>query len=169
MGVGVCGGIVGLALLLIACHVFGHIGHGDTFLLHAQLLKDETCRLEDFLALVGIVLHLREIDCILTLQQVVHVFQHFGEPLRGGHHFVDADAAVLVGIHQRQRLFVELQTLHGATQHGPEFLIQLVEVGDILASLDVDARHASDGAELPVVAVPSGNKFFNLCHNYLVF
>jgi hypothetical protein len=63
-----------------------------------------------------------------AFEQVVRIFEQAAGPLGGGDEFRRADAAVLVGVNQRQRGLVELDARGGAGQRDPELLVELVEV-----------------------------------------
>ena len=156
-GFGILGCVLGAAFLLEHSHVFHHLGQRDVLLLQPKGLEDEACGVEHLLALVGVGLDVGEGDMVVPLEEVVEVAEHLLEPLGGGHDFVDADASVLVGVEHGEGLLVELEPLDRAAQHGPEFLVQLVEVGYVGSGLDVDACHTADHAELPLIAT-FGNK-----------
>jgi hypothetical protein len=81
--------------------------------------------------------------------QLVRAAQLRAGPGAGRQQFGWADAAILVGVDQVQRALVELDAAGGAGQGYPEFLVQLGQVGDVLAALDDDLVHAAGAKELP--------------------
>ena len=83
-----------------------------------------------------------------AFEQVVRIFQQAAGPLGGGDEFRHADAAVLVGVNQRERGLVELDARGGTGQRDPKFLVELVEVQEVGPGTDDDLVEAA-GAEEP--------------------
>ena len=70
---------------------------------------------------------------------------HRREHLRRAHH------AVVVRVDQLQRAPVEPEAVDWRGKRRPELAVQLLEVGDVLARLDLDLRHASGLEVAPIV------------------
>ena len=63
-----------------------------------------------------------------------------------------ADAAILVGVDERERLLIELEAFDGAAQRDPEFLVELAEREQIVGGLERDLIKAAGAEEFPDVA-----------------
>ena len=85
-----------------------------------------------------------------AFEQVVGIFHQAAGPFGGGDEFRRADAAVLVGVNQRERGLVEFDARGGAGQRDPEFLVKLVEVQQVGAGADDDLVEAAGAEEFPV-------------------
>ena len=94
-------------------------------------------------ALLAVLVQVGECQHVGSLDELVRVAQHLAEPLRCGGDLVDAYLAVVVGVHEMQRALFQFQTFHRTTQHGPHGLVQLVQMGDVLAGGYLDACHAT--------------------------
>ena len=140
-------------------HAVGCLLHADLVLLQAEVLQDVLRGSEERLPGFAVRIDPVELQHALPFQDGVLVLHHGGQPLRGGDDFLHVHAPVAVGIDQLQGLLVEFQILRRAAQDRPEFLVQLAQVGDVLARRDVHPDHSAQRAEFPGIAV----RLF-LCH-----
>jgi hypothetical protein len=61
------------------------------------------------------------------------------------------DAAVAVGVDERQRPFVELEPLDGARERGPQLLVEVLEVREVRGGLELRLVEPAGARELPTV------------------
>ena len=86
-----------------------------------------------------------------AFEQVVRIFQQAAGPFGGGNQFRRADAAILVGVNQRERGFVKFDARGGTGQRHPELLVELVEVQEVGPGTDDDLIEAAGAEEFPSV------------------
>lgn len=84
-----------------------------------------------------------ERDGVAALEQLVQTLERGFRPLHGGEEFRRADAAVLVGVNEVERLWIELDAARGHGKGDPEFLVELVEAGEVRARAQRDRVHAA--------------------------
>ena len=101
---------------------------------------------EDGLAVEGGVIDRLERERVGALQQYGRVFQAGGGPVHGGNQLRDADAAVAIGIDQRQGFLIEFEALDRAGQRDPQLLVQPVQCEEVLGRGEGDLVEAA-GAE----------------------
>jgi hypothetical protein len=68
-------------------------------------------------------------------------------PLAGRDDFGRANPSVLVRIDEIERLCVELDAARRTRQRHPEFLVELIEMSDVLAPLQFDLIEAARAKE----------------------
>ena len=118
--------------VLFACHTAGNICH-----------------------LLGFGIFLVEISNlqrIFLFQQHVRIAEHRAQIVGCSHNLIDTDLAVVVGVHQFQCLFTDLQTGGRAAEHRPHLLVQFAQVAKILTLRDMYAGVTTDGGECPFVS-----------------
>jgi hypothetical protein len=72
-------------------------------------------------------------------------------PVHGGEDLGHPDAAVVIGVDERQGLLVERRAPRRARQRDPQLLIQLVEVREVRAGREDDLIDAARAEEAPAV------------------
>ncbi len=140
---GGCRVVLGLHFLVEGGFGFGNIGHRNLGGLNALALQYALCGAANG----GTVVALAQVGqryVVGTVKYAVGVLKRAAKPLRGGNDLVDTYLAVVVSIHQAQRLCVKLQPFDRAAEHGPQLLVQLAKVGDILARIDCHAGNSAD-------------------------
>ena len=65
---------------------------------------------------------------ILALDNRLKILQHLAEPLGNANHFIDTYLTITIGVHIRERLLINLKTLHWTRQYGPHLLVQLTQM-----------------------------------------
>ena len=123
----------------------------DAVFLEPEVAQYLLCGLLQARTGLGVGVELVQGKLAVALEYQVFVFDNGSEPLGGGDDFLHADLSVVVCVYEIERVRVELQPGRGAAQHGPELLVQLTQVGDVLSPLDVDSRYPSPGTESPGV------------------
>ena len=146
---GCCRVVFGLHLLVEGSLGFGNIGHRNLGGLRSLLsvlrspFKYALCGA----AYGGTVVALAQVGqryVVGTVKYAVGVLKRAAKPLRGCNDLVDTYLAIVVSIHQAQRLCVKLQPFYRAAEHGPQLLVQLAKMGDILARIDCHAGNSAD-------------------------
>ena len=85
------------------------------------------------------------------LEQLVRILQAAPRPLGGGDHLRRPNAAVFVGVDQRQGGLIEFQTGGGAGQRDPKLLVELIQGHQIGPGVQPDLVKAAGTEELPDV------------------
>ena len=90
-----------------------------------------------------------ELDRVRTGEKWVERGQTRGEPGDGAQKLGHADAAVVVGVQQRQRLGVEADAAGGTAQGRPQFLVQTGEIREVVARLQERLVKSAGTEEAP--------------------
>lgn len=85
------------------------------------------------------------------LDHVIGIFQQTGDPFSSGDEFRRADAAILVCVNERERFRIELKLGGGAGEGNPEFLVKLIEIGEVCSGFEFDLIEPARAEEFPRV------------------
>ena len=109
-----------------------------------------------------------QLQHITAIGQHLRVFDSGHGPFAGGYQLGRANAPVLALVNQIQRGAVKFNSPGGASQRHPQLLIQLTDVGNVLACADNDLIHISGTEKLPLVLLlheTSNSRAFNTPEN----
>ena len=87
-----------------------------------------------------------------TVQQIVGFFEQAGRPFGGGDDFRDAHAAILVGVNEVERAAVKFQPPSRTSKGDTEFLVELIEMGEVGAGFQFDLIESAGAEEFPSMA-----------------
>jgi hypothetical protein len=126
-------------------------------LLLAQALEQLAHALEHRLARGPAVVDGGERDLVASDLERRKVAQALAAPLHGADDLGRADAAVLVGVDERERALVVLEALDRAGQRSPQLEVEVAEVGEIVRRLEADLVEAARARELPAMGRGCGH------------
>ena len=116
------------------------------------MLQDLAGRLVELLARFAFDIDAVQLEDALALEDGILVLDHRGQPLGRRYNLLHTDPSVSVGIDQLQGALIECQVFGRAAKHRPEFLVELAQMGDVLARSDVYPDHSAEGAVFPGIA-----------------
>ena len=119
---------LGFAICIETTLAVGQRNLGSFF---SKLTQDIGSNIIDLLAFLILLVDGAEGQDILTLDNRLKILQHLAEPLGNTNHFIDTYLSITIGVHIRERLLINLKTLHWTRQYGPHLLVKFAEVLDV--------------------------------------